>query len=276
MSLTDQNWKPPSSQRRTVLPLRGILQPRPMNRFIKGFALMILAFFLVTAPAIAQEASGGGGFSLQQFIQDVLLRIEDLGPWGPIALIVVYVVATVAFISGGLLTLGAGALFGLGKGAICAFIGASLGATAAFLVGRYLARGWVAKKIEGNKTFKAIDQAVGDEGFKIVSLTRLSPVFPFVLLNYAFGITSVSLRDYALGFLGMIPGTFLYTYIGTTAGDLAQVFAGGDRAKSPAEIALLVVGLVATFVVTVIITRIARKALDSKLSEQSAQDAPIS
>ncbi|MEB3212471.1 MAG: TVP38/TMEM64 family protein [Leptolyngbyaceae bacterium] len=230
------------------------------------------SFFLTTAPAIAQESAANGG----GFIENILLRIEALGPWGPIALIAVYIVATVAFISGGLLTLGAGALFGLMKGAICAFIGASLGATAAFLVGRYLARGWVAKKIEGNKNFSAIDQAVGQEGFKIVSLTRLSPVFPFVLLNYAFGITSVSLRDYVLGFIGMIPGTFLYTYIGATAGNLAQVFAGGGSGQSPAELTLLVVGLIATFIVTVIITRTARKALNSKLSEQSPHDAQLS
>lgn len=235
---------------------------------------MITTFFLTTAPAIAQDASSDGGFSIQQLIQNVLLHIDNLGPWGPIALIAVYVVATVAFISGGLLTLGAGALFGLGKGALYAFVGASLGATAAFLVGRYLARGWVAKKIEGNTMFKAIDEAVGDEGFKIVSLTRLSPVFPFVLLNYAFGITSVSLRDYVLGFIGMIPGTFLYTYIGTTAGDLAQLFTGGDRAKSPAEIAFLIVGLIATFIVTVIITKTARQALNAKLSVPVPQDTP--
>ena len=246
---------------------------RLLGKSLKILGFVLLGLCLTAAPAFAQDATSDGGFSIQQLIQNTLIQIENLGPWGPVALIVVYVVATVAFISGGLLTLGAGALFGLGKGALCAFIGASLGATAAFLVGRYLARGWVTKKIEGNNTFKAIDEAVGDEGFKIVSLTRLSPVFPFVLLNYAFGITSVSLRDYVLGFIGMIPGTFLYTYIGATAGGLAQVFAGGSGSKSPAEIALLVVGLIATFIVTIIITRIARKALDSKLAGQAPQDA---
>lgn len=250
---------------------RSLLNP-VLRRSLKILGFVCLGFFLFATPALAQDA-GSSGFSIQGLIQNTLAQIENLGPWGPIALIGVYMIATVAFISGGLLTLGAGALFGLGKGAVCAFIGASLGATAAFLVGRYIARDWVSKKIEGNNTFSAIDQAVGDEGFKIVSLTRLSPVFPFVLLNYAFGITSVSLRDYVLGFLGMIPGTFLYTYIGSTAGNLAQLFAEGDRAKSPAEFGLLIVGLIATFIVTVIITRIARKALDEKLTEQTPQDA---
>ncbi|MEL6221906.1 MAG: TVP38/TMEM64 family protein [Cyanobacteria bacterium J06627_8] len=269
MNLNAQNWKPLASHTYRNVSRAGILQSKLARRCLKIVALVTIAFFVTTAPAIAQEsASDGGGF-----IQNILLRIEALGPWGPIALIVVYVIATVAFISGGLLTLGAGALFGLGKGAICAFIGATLGATAAFLVGRYLARGWVSKKIEGNKTFSAIDKAVGDEGFKIVSLTRLSPVFPFVLLNYAFGITSVSLKDYVLGFIGMIPGTFLYTYIGATAGNLTKLFAGGEGSGSPAETALLVVGLIATFIVTIIITRIARKALNEKLSDQTPQDA---
>ena len=245
------------------------LFPRLSRRSLSILGLVCLGFVLSAAPALAQETANNPGF-----IEKVLLQIQSLGPWGPIALIAVYVVATVAFISGGLLTLGAGALFGLGTGAVCAFVGASLGATAAFLVGRYLARGWVAQKIEGNKTFSAVDQAVGDEGFKIVALTRLSPVFPFVLLNYAFGITSVSLRDYVLGFVGMIPGTFLYTYLGATAGNLAQVFAGGGEGKNPAEIALFVVGLIATFVVTYIITGIARKALNSKLAtnESAPQD----
>ncbi|MGK7889156.1 MAG: TVP38/TMEM64 family protein [Leptolyngbyaceae cyanobacterium] len=246
------------------------LRPQLSRRSLKILALVCLGFFLTSAPALAQEATSNPGF-----IQRILLQIQDLGPWGPIVLIGVYVIATVAFISGGLLTLGAGALFGIGTGSLCAFIGASLGATAAFLVGRYLARDWVSQKIEGNKTFSAIDQAVGDEGFKIVSLTRLSPVFPFVLLNYAFGITSVSLRDYVLGFVGMIPGTFLYTYLGATAGSLAKVFAGGEG-KSAAEYALFAIGLIATFVVTYVITGIAKRALNEKLAaeEPSTQDAP--
>ncbi|MEB3233587.1 MAG: TVP38/TMEM64 family protein [Leptolyngbyaceae bacterium] len=244
--------------------------PQFSRRSLKILALVCLGFFLSATPALAQDAASNPGL-----IEKILFQIQDLGPWGPIALIGVYIIATVAFISGGLLTLGAGALFGLGTGSLCAFIGASLGATAAFLVGRYLARDWVAKKIAGNKTFSAIDQAVGDEGFKIVSLTRLSPVFPFVLLNYAFGITSVSLRDYVLGFVGMIPGTFLYTYLGATAGNLAQAFAGGEG-KSPAEYALFAVGLIATFVVTYVITGIAKKALNEKLvnEEPSTPDAP--
>src|SRR5207302_6285236 len=110
-------------------------------------------------------------------------------------------------------------------------IGATLGATAAFLVGRYLARDWVAHRIEANQKFKAIDQAVGREGGKIVLLTRLSPIFPFNLLNYAFGVTQVTLRSYFLASaVGMIPGTILYVYIGSVAG---MVAAEGTHARTP-------------------------------------------
>ncbi|MGL5803842.1 MAG: TVP38/TMEM64 family protein, partial [Xenococcaceae cyanobacterium] len=129
-------------------------------------------------PAIAQESSVAGGFNPQMLLKDFLQWIEELGAVGAIAFIVIYIIATVAFLPGSLLTLGAGIVFGVVLGSLYVFIGATLGATAAFLVGRYLARGWVAKKIEGNKNFQAIDRAVGKEGLKIVILTRLSPIFP--------------------------------------------------------------------------------------------------
>ena len=239
-----------------------------------GFS--ILGLLLSTGTAIAQDTTPGS--PIQTTIQSTLEWIAGLGAIGPIALIAVYLVATVAFVSGGLLTLGAGALFGVGAGSIYAFIGASLGATAAFLVGRYLARDWVSKKLEAYPKFQAIDQAVGREGLKIVLLTRLSPVFPFVLLNYAFGITGVSLRDYVIGFVGMIPGTLLYTYLGSAVGSLAALFTQSDRPKSPAEYALFIVGLITTFGVTWFVTRIARRALAQEVGDldnpAAAMDEP--
>ncbi len=239
-----------------------------------GFAS--LGLIIVTLPAIAQASTQGDSSAIQQLIQSILQWVADLGAIGPIALIVIYVFATVAFISGGLLTLGAGALFGLGAGALYAFIGASLGATAAFLIGRYLARGWVTKKLTAYPRFQSVDQAVGREGLKIVFLTRLSPVFPFVLLNYAFGVTSVSLRDYVLGFVGMIPGTLLYTYLGSAIGSLAALFAQSDRSQTPAEYAFFIVGLVATFAVTWFITRIATRAFNHEIRSPAPDQSPQS
>jgi uncharacterized membrane protein YdjX (TVP38/TMEM64 family) len=180
--------------------------------------------------------------------------------------VLVYVAATVLFLPGSILTLGAGALFGVVKGSIVVSISATLGATAAFLVGRYLAQDWVARKIEGNPRFKAIDEAVAHEGWKIVGLTRLSPVFPFNLLNYAFGLTRVSLRDYFFAsWIGMMPGTVMYVYLGSLAGDLAAVGAG-QGGRTPAPWALYVVGLLATVTVTVYVTRLARAALAKRIT----------
>jgi uncharacterized membrane protein YdjX (TVP38/TMEM64 family) len=191
-------------------------------------------------------------------LRSALDAMARLGPWGPVLFVLVYVAAAVLFLPGSILTLGAGAAFGLGRGAVIVSISATLAATAAFLAGRYLARDWVARRIEGNQTFMAIDEAVAREGWKIVGLTRLSPVFPFNLLNYAFGLTRVSLRDYVLAsWIGMMPGTVMYVYLGSLAGDLAGVRPG----RTPAEWALYGIGLVATIAVTVYVTRLARRAL---------------
>jgi uncharacterized membrane protein YdjX (TVP38/TMEM64 family) len=202
----------------------------------------------------------------QAVLRSALDWIQSLGPWGPVMFAVLYILATVLFLPGSILTLGAGVVFGVLKGWILVSISATLGAAAAFFVGRYLARGWVSKQIEGNASFKAIDEAVGHEGWKIVGLTRLSPVFPFNLLNYAFGVTRVTSRDYILAsWIGMMPGTLMYVYIGSLAGSLATLGAE-QRERTPAEWALYVVGLLATVAVTVYVTRIARAALRKRIA----------
>ena len=161
------------------------------------------------------------------------------------------------------MTLGAGAVFGVVWGSIYVSIAATLGATCAFLVGRYLARNAVARKIEGNERFAAIDRAVANQGWKIVGLTRLSPVFPFTLLNYAFGITRVKLAHYVLAsWIGMMPGTVMYVYLGS----LAKA-ASGERTRTTGEWVLYGVGLLATVVVTVFVTRIAKKALATTITQ---------
>lgn len=201
-------------------------------------------------------------FNPQAILRDALQWIDSLGSTGAIAFIGLYIIATVAFLPGSILTLGAGVVFGVVWGSVYVFIGATLGATAAFIVGRYLARGWVANKIAGNKKFAAIDQAVGKQGLKIVLLTRLSPIFPFNLLNYAFGITGVSLKDFFIGSLGMIPGTIMYVYIGSLAGNLARIGTEAQPTNPTLQWGIRIVGFIATVAVTVFVTRVAQKALD--------------
>lgn len=228
--------------------------------------LVAIAILFTATPALAVSFDDVKQFNPQELLQNALQWIENLGPKGAIAFILIYIVATVAFLPGTILTVGAGVIFGVVLGSIYVFIGATLGATAAFLVGRYLARGWISKKIESNDNFNAIDRAVGKEGFKIVLLTRLSPVFPFNLLNYAFGVTGVSLRDYFFGCIGIIPGTILYVYIGSLAGNLAMIGAENQPTNLTVKWAIRIVGLIATVAVTIYVTRIARKALENKVS----------
>jgi uncharacterized membrane protein YdjX (TVP38/TMEM64 family) len=194
-------------------------------------------------------------------LSELLQWISGLGSTAPLVFIPLYIVACVLFIPGSILTLSAGFLFGVVRGSIYVSVAATLGATLAFLIGRYFARQWVAAQLANYPRFKAVDEAVAREGWKIVALTRLSPVFPFNLLNYAFGLTKVGLRDYVVAsWAGTLPGTILYVYLGSLAGDLTRVATGGTE-RTPAEWAFYAIGLLATVAVTVYVTRVSNHAL---------------
>jgi uncharacterized membrane protein YdjX (TVP38/TMEM64 family) len=199
--------------------------------------------------------------------------VEGLGALGPLVFIAGYAAAVVAFVPGSVLTLAGGALFGLAEGILYVFTAAVLGSTVSFLLARHVARDVVARRIEGDARFHAIDRAIGDQGRRIVFLLRLSPVFPFSLLNYALGLTRVRLVDYLVASLGMLPGTAVYVYLGKLAGDVVAVAGGAGKQRGLAEWALLGVGLAATVVVTLQITRIARRALDQATAAGALQDA---
>lgn len=224
----------------------------------------------ITALAVAVALAGvviyfHRSITLRRLFQEALDWIAALGIWGQVLFVLIYVAATVLLIPGSALGLGAGALFGVVRGSVLISVASTLGATCAFLLGRYLARDWVTKKIEDKPSFAAMDRAVADEGWKIVFLTRLSPVFPFTLLNYAFGLTRVSLRDYVLAsWIGMMPGTVMYVYLGSLA--RAEV---ADRQRTPAEWTLYGVGLLATIAVVAVVTRIARRALAKRTTSVS-------
>jgi uncharacterized membrane protein YdjX (TVP38/TMEM64 family) len=243
--------------------------PVVLRRISLSILLVMLGFLISAMPALAQASATSSGFNPQSLLKNALEWVASLGSIGAIAFIGIYIVATVAFLPGSILTLGAGVVFGVWWGAFYVFIGATLGATAAFLVGRYLARNWVAKKIAGNDKFNAIDRAVGKEGLKIVLLTRLSPIFPFNLLNYAFGLTGVSIQDYIIGSLGMIPGTLMYVYIGSLAGNLALIGTNNlQPTNSSLQWTIRIVGFIATVAVTVYVTRIAKQALNDLTVEK--------
>ncbi|MDF7808400.1 TVP38/TMEM64 family protein [Pontiellaceae bacterium B12219] len=211
---------------------------------------------------------GGKQLNLQEHINNALVWIKELGPTGMGVFALLYIVACVFFIPGSLLTLGAGTIYGVVTGSILVSISSVLGATTAFLVGRYFARGFISKKIEGNARFSAIDNAVAAEGWKIVGLTRLSPVFSFNLLNYAYGLTRVSLKEYVLAsWIGMLPGTVMYVYIGSLAGDLASLGAETAQAPSGARWIINIVAFLATVLVTVYVTKIAKKALGARITD---------
>jgi len=203
--------------------------------------------------------------AVQEWAKSLLDFIGRLGVWSPIVLIGCYVVGAVLFIPGLVLTLGAGALFGVVKGCIIASIGSTLGATSAFLTGRYFLRHRIERRLAGNVLFGAIDRAVTKDGWKIVGLARLSPIFPYILLNYAFALTRISVREYVVAsWLGMIPATVLYVYLGS----LAQT-ATAQRSRSTGEWILYGAGLVATVAIVIYLTRVAREALARRLAAET-------
>jgi uncharacterized membrane protein YdjX (TVP38/TMEM64 family) len=206
--------------------------------------------------------AAGNYFHVQDLLRQALAEVGQLGPWGPVLFVGLYVVATVLFFPGSVLTLGAGAVFGVGWGSVYVSLASTLSATCAFLVGRHWVRDALLRKLVGNERFAAIDRAVASEGWKIVGLARLSPVFPFSLLNYAFGLTRVKFGHYVLAsWLGMMPGTLLYVYVGS----LAQA-AAGERTRTTGEWVFYGLGLLATVVVTVVITSLAKRALSAKIA----------
>jgi uncharacterized membrane protein YdjX (TVP38/TMEM64 family) len=240
-------------------PLIKTLEARKKTVF-SYILLVLLVFVLVIASKY---------LNLGEILRDILERIESLGYWGPISFIIIYNLATILFIPGSILTLGGGVIYGALWGSIYVLIAATIGAIAAFAIGRYLSRNWVAQQMARHPKFKAIEEAVTHSGFKIVLLTRLCPIFPFNLLNYAFGVTQVSLKDYILGSIGMVPGTVMYVYLGDLVGDLKTIDTPDMMSVNPQTETMKwiinIVTLVTTIAVTIYLAKIARQALEEEV-----------
>jgi uncharacterized membrane protein YdjX (TVP38/TMEM64 family) len=198
---------------------------------------------------------------LSDFFAAALEWIQSLGAWGPVLLVSLYVLLSLLMVPVWPLTIGAGFLFGFARGAPTAMVGLVAGASAAFAVSRYLARGALLRWFGHRPTFRALDRAVVRDGFAIITLTRLSPAVPFNVLNYLFGMTGVTGRKFLwASVVGMLPGVVMHVYLGTVAHTLLDV-AHGHVDAGAASLLILAFGVVATIFGTIVVGRATRRAL---------------
>ncbi|KAL3937441.1 MAG: hypothetical protein SGBAC_007452 [Bacillariaceae sp.] len=210
-------------------------------------------------------------------VEDFLAWIEDNPVSGIFAFIGVYFVATVFFIPGSILTLGAGFVFantfglglGIALGTLAVFVGASAGACAAFLLGRYLLRDWVSKLAQKYAIFQALDVAFEEKGLRIMTLLRLSPLIPFNAINWVAGITSLKFYEYVIALIGILPGTTLFVFLGASAGSLANSASSGDNAT--VTIIVAVVGVIFGIAAVGVTSYYAKKELNRITEERNAQ-----
>jgi uncharacterized membrane protein YdjX (TVP38/TMEM64 family) len=195
-------------------------------------------------------------------------RVQALGATAAIAYLGIYVAGTVALVPGAVLAMVAGALFGVVHGFGIAFTGALLGSSAAFLLARHGARGgtvrWIERRAAHHQVYARmarVDRSLGRRGLALVFLLRLSPFVPYNMLNYALGLTGVRFRDYILGSVGMLPGAFVYAYVGNLAGDVAAA-AAGHGSPDGSQLLLLVPGLLVTLAAVWLLSRYARHELE--------------
>ncbi|MDX2033234.1 MAG: TVP38/TMEM64 family protein, partial [Blastocatellia bacterium] len=256
---TTDNRQPTTDNRQPTTDNR---QPTTLHmRHLKPF--LILAVILGSVVLLRM-------LPVRELVEGLLVVVQELGPLGPVLLVLAYVVTSVFLIPGSAMTLLIGGAYGLWKGLLIVVVGANLAAAGSFLLSRTFLRDRVSRWAAGYPKFAALDRAIGREGFRMVLLSRLSPVFPFTLLNYFLGLTTVRFGSYALAnLIGMLPGTFLYVYLGATAREALTGSTG---------LAVKIVGLAATIAVVAMVTRMARKAMADVESEDaaalSAQEAP--
>jgi uncharacterized membrane protein YdjX (TVP38/TMEM64 family) len=217
------------------------------------------------AAAVALVLILGWVLPVRQWTIALAERIRGAGLIGVLIFAAVYVAAAVMLVPGSLLTMAAGFAYGPVGGLLVASPASVVAATTAFLLGRTALRGWTQKRIARSARTRALDRAVGRNSFKFILLLRLSPVIPFNLLNYVLGLSDVPLGRYVVAsFVGMLPGTWLYVYLGSLATTAAGLTYAG-RGAGPARLALMIAGLIATAVAVLLITRAARRMLDEEL-----------
>ncbi|MBI2149300.1 MAG: TVP38/TMEM64 family protein [Acidobacteria bacterium] len=198
---------------------------------------------------------------MNDFVPRLADSIHQLGWLGPLVFAGLYTALTVALVPGSILTLLAGFIWGPLWGLVIVSPSSLIASSVAFALARTILRNRIEQKVRKDERFAEVDRAIGQSGFKVVALLRLSPLLPYTLLNYALGLTKIRFRDYFLAsFLGMLPATALYVYLGSAARSIAAIVSG-DVPASGAQTALYWIGLAATAAVAIYLTRIARRAI---------------
>lgn len=198
---------------------------------------------------------------MTHWLNSFLIQIAQMGGWGVLLFVLLYVVAALTMAPAFPLTVAAGAIYGVTQGSIVVFIAAALGAFAAYGVALRLADTRLLKRVDREPRVVAVRNAMRQDGVWVQFLLRLSPIVPYTLLNYALGLARVRPRDFAVALVGMLPAIVMYTYYGKVVGDVAALAAGRTPTRGTAYYVLLIVGLVTTVIATVLITRAARRAL---------------
>jgi uncharacterized membrane protein YdjX (TVP38/TMEM64 family) len=226
----------------------------PRSALGRSIALIVILITLFLAMKL---------LPVQQWLRSFNDWIGQMGTVGIFIFIGVYVVATVLLAPGAILTIGAGFAFGLWKGFLAVSVGATIGAALAFLVARFIARSKIEAMAQRNEKFRKLDSAIGQQGARLIFLLRLSPVIPFNLSNYFYGLTAVKFWPYVLAsWIGMMPGTLLYVYIGTAGKAAVAATAGGEAITRGWQYwTFFGIGFAATIIVTIWATKIARNAL---------------
>lgn len=228
--------------------------PAPWRRFLTRHTTAlhwVAAAVVVVALAVLMHAVPS-----ERLVQWVQRWVDSLGNWGPVAFGLIYIVAVLLFIPGSILSLAAGAIYGLLLGTMIVWTAATLGAAISFLIARHVAREAVHRRVQRSPKLTAIDEAIGQQGWKIVALLRLSPAIPFSLQNYLYGVTAVRFWPCMLAtWLAMLPGTFLYVYVGS----LGRTAVAGET--TAAQWAVRGIGLIATVAVTLYVAKLAHSAV---------------
>ena len=265
---------------------------RPALRLALGSLLALVIGLVitdqVTKPCTEVSSADDGGTAAaaaaipccQAAIHSLVAWVREEPALGVLAVIVTYCVATIAFVPGSIITLSVGAAFaaglglplGVALGSVAVFLGATAGATASFLLARFVLREKAVALMQRYPKLRALDTAVGQGGLRIVLLLRLSPVVPFNALNYVCGTTALELRDFVLGSVGMIPGCIGYVYIGAAVGHAASGAEDSD-AVGIIKLLLIIVGALATVFAVGIASKSAKRELDAILAQEDPKES---